>query len=76
MIALVNTVRTVLSTVDTIFRGLNLVKSRMDTMEDWLSALEQAGGSGGYGGGGGGSGQSQSGKRRAAEKRKREAAAL
>ena len=76
MIPLVNTVRALPLLVDTIMHGLNSVKSRMDTMEDRLSALEQAGGSGGYGGGGGGAGLSQSAKRRAAEKRKRAVAAL
>ena len=72
VIALVTSVRALPTTVDTLMRGLNSVKSRMDTVEDRLHALERAGGSGGYGGGGGGGAAA---KKKAEQKRKREAAA-
>ena len=43
----VNNVCNLLTTVDTMMRDLNLVKNRMDTMEDRMAALERAGGCGG-----------------------------
>ena len=57
------------SQVDTILQGLNSVKSRMDTVEDRLLVLEQAGGFGGPGGGD--SGQAVAANRKADQKRKR-----
>ena len=69
MCAMVNRVRTLPKDMENILRNLNSVKSRMDTMEERLSALEHAGGFGGPGGGGAGA------KKRAAVKRKAEATA-
>ena len=65
VIALVNSVCALPSTVDTISRVINSVKSRMNIMEERLSALERAGGGG----------QSGAAKRKAEQKRKRKAAA-
>ena len=58
--------------VDIILRDLNLLKNRMDLVEDRLSSLEQSDSSGGPGGGGGQSGATA--KRTADQKRKRAAA--
>ena len=69
----VNNVCNLLTTVDTMMRDLNLVKNRMDTMEDHMSALERAGG---FGGGGGGPGGGAAAKREAEQKCKRDAVAL
>ena len=67
--ALCNNVRTLPMMVDNIICGLNSVKSRMDTLEDRISAHEQAGS---FSGGGG---QSTAAKKKAG-KRKQETAAL
>ena len=67
-----NSVRTLPRDMENILRNLNSVKIRMDIMEDRLSALEQGGGFSGPDGADGGDGA----KKRAAAKRKAEAAAL